>query len=113
MSPAFREASPPPSPSYEPHHHDPQLYKHLPLLVDGVTKEPVTAQTTLATLYDFTDLSVDHALLKNLAGISVSVPCQVKVADELFPPTDDHGCRMSLMYNKLVSAAHSHLIASP
>jgi len=104
--------SPPPSPKLSFEYKDPELYQHLPSLVDGVTKKEITRDTTLVTLYDGRDDGVDNHLLFDLTGIAVpAVPCQLLLAGgdgdaTVLPPTlsrREHGYEMRLTYNKLVS----------
>ena len=87
-----------------------ELWKHLPRLVDGVTKHGITEATQLVALYQYqlVGSEVDNRLLKNLTGVSApAVPCQLVLEDdERFPPTIDpveHGYHLRLSFNKLVS----------
>lgn len=100
--------SPPPSPTISFNSEDSELYKHLPPLVDGVTKGQITASTTLVALYDYEDEAIENTLLRNLTGIAKpAVPCQLLLATgSLLPPstaTRGHGYELELTYNKLVS----------
>ncbi|KAK1023402.1 hypothetical protein LTR33_018064, partial [Friedmanniomyces endolithicus] len=59
---------------------DSTLWRHLPRLVDGVTKAAISDATQLVALYQYhsTEPEVDNTLLENLTGVSdPSVPCQL------------------------------------
>lgn len=100
-------------PALNLNYKDPELYNHLKLLVDGVTRGPITKETSLVTLYTGGQTSVDGRLLLNLTGImEPKIPCQlVKPCNEeyteakLYPPSGvDPGYSMKLTYNKLASS---------
>lgn len=89
---------------------DPALWKHLPKLVDGVTKHAITDGTQLVPLYQYQCLNaeVDNILLKNITGPSKPhVRCQLLFEhDQRLPLTIDdyeHGYHLRLSFNKLVS----------
>ncbi|KAK3626304.1 hypothetical protein LTR56_019881 [Elasticomyces elasticus] len=90
---------------------DAELWKHLPKLVDGVTKGKITDATRLVALYQYQDskTEVDNELLKNLTGVSrPQVPCQLVLADgqRMPPKVGDDKCpyALHLNFNKLLLA---------
>ncbi|KAK5167170.1 uncharacterized protein LTR77_007900 [Saxophila tyrrhenica] len=70
---------------------DEEGYRHLSngLVVDGVSRGPVTSKTRLAALYDYDDDRVDNNLVRSLANtVGVSVSCQLETSDgKVFPPS--------------------------
>ncbi|KAF2774488.1 hypothetical protein EJ03DRAFT_347084 [Teratosphaeria nubilosa] len=91
---------------------DTVLYEHLHTLCDGVTRRPITDDTTLVPLYDFQADNVDNVLLENLTGVCrCSIQCQLLLDGhhgvEPFPATAsliDHGFHLRLTFNKLLFA---------
>ncbi|KAK0260293.1 hypothetical protein LTS09_005109 [Friedmanniomyces endolithicus] len=98
---------------------DPALWRHLPRLVDGVTKAAISDATQLVALYQYHSIEpeVDNTLLKNLTGVSdPSVPCQLVFGvgqdQSRLPPkvgTDEHSYDLGLSFNKLLLAPTVYL----
>lgn len=91
---------------------DVEAFRHLKRnrVLDGITRKAVNDKSTLATLYEYDDPAVDNTLVQNLICIAnPKVPCQVEiVGGKLFPPTiagGEHGYKLYLTYNKLVSTS--------
>ncbi|KAK3654018.1 hypothetical protein LTR56_003453 [Elasticomyces elasticus] len=98
---------------------DAELWKHLPTLVDGVTKRAVNDNTQLVALYQYQSprSEVDNQLLKNLTGVSrPQVPCQLVLSnDERLPPKvgmDECPYELTLSFNKLLLAPVVRLTCS-
>ena len=96
-----------PNPNSETHSADPKIYEHYGKVVDGVTRDKVSENTTLDALYNFKDSSVDNKLLENLTGIAEpAVRCGLKLDGQgPYPPDRTHfyGYDLYITYNKLVS----------
>lgn len=76
--------------------------------MDAITKEKVTSNTSLTALYDFSDSSIDNALLKNLTRVSEpAVRCFLVAKDGKARPHSgikgNCGYDLYLRFNKLVS----------
>ncbi len=88
---------------------DEGAYGHLTkgLVVDAVTRGPVTEKTRLAALYGYDDIGIENSLVRSLANsASLSVPCQLETADgKHFPPSTEiaqQGYYMRITFSNLV-----------